>query len=236
MQADIIKIIGKKSRWIQMLIPSLTKSEKAVLLYLADRGEGTRYEAGKEKGLSYSVVHDVFKRFCKRYWIRKDRVEKSDRNIPKVVYRPTVAGLLCAFLQEPENSRIFKRTAEHFPLILRKGDLFERQGAGEIVAKAFLDLIGGLFWAAEKGYLDEKEIKSFTKELFEKLFIENKDEEILKVSNAIAEDRDLRKFVRPVVKSYRKWYLDKIGLMDRVSNILGSSRLPKKTSKGGEKP
>jgi len=85
-----------------------TGAEREVLVYLAERGEGTRYGAKKETGISYSIVHGAFKSLCKRGWIRKVREERSsrNRNFLREVYAPTPAGLLCAFLLKPESPGI----------------------------------------------------------------------------------------------------------------------------------
>lgn len=234
---DIIRVIRTRTMLVARLISDATKAEKTVLLYLADRGKGTRYDVAKEKKISYSVVHDAFKRLCKRGWIWRVRDEKSERNVPRTVYMPTEKGVLCALLEQPENSNIFKRLAEHI-WILKKGEIFKRHGTGEIMAEIFLRSSADfLEWADEEGLRNLGGIEEFMEGLIPEFLLESKDKDVLKFSRAMAEDSDLQKFFFPVVRSYRekyhREYLKKSKLMDKVLNIPTQSRSSK--LRGGEK-
>lgn len=237
MQADIIRGIRKIPEFAvgDLLYGLMTKTGETVLLYLADRGGGTRYDVKKEKGVSYSAVHDVFRRFLDKHMISEDRKEKSDRNITKVVYKPTVAGLLYALLRKPENPNIFRKVSEHFPWLLRKGDFFARHGIGEIIANVFLDRVTEFLAAVHRqAYSEEEELNRFKRETFKALLTWKDEAERLKVTRAICGDRELLKMALPVAREERELclqerelYLQRAGEWDKLLRVLESQSIRK---------
>ena len=233
-QASFIKL-SKQAPWYE---PSggVSDPEMATMLYLAEKGEGTRYEVSKEKKIYYSVVHDVFKKLLERGWIRKHRDEKSDRNITKSVYRPTIAGLLYVFLKHPENPNVFKKIEQRFPRAIKWIELFERHGVGVTTAEA---LISGIVWCLysfERGRPERRwnlELGALN-ELIPQLILSSDRGTILKIAQAAAEDKELYRFVLSAMESEREWLSEKVDLVNEILNTLEQSRFPK-NRKGGEK-
>jgi hypothetical protein len=217
----------------------LTEKEADVLISMVERGEATQYEIFKEKGISFQLVHHIFKRLQDKSLIRKLREERSDRNVAKKIYKPTLAGLLFAYVKRPENPNIIKRVGEFFPLIVGKLDLFRRYRIDNIMMDSFMHFISGdwgfLAYRISKGDSEKELAKSWTKKFFHNLFFfgspthffwrrvtRTQGEEIQMICEAIATDSELRRFIRPIIKDLHKWHGGMTSVFKEVERMLES--------------
>jgi len=199
-----------------------TRAEREILVYLAERGEGTRYGAAREMGAFYSTVHGAFRRLRRRGWIRKVRDERSSHNVLRSVYRPTATGLLCAFLLKPESPSIFRRTEELFPLPLRFSEGILKSPLGrEFMGRSVCIGIGKVLESGIKP--TKREIKNFVRETIKNLIHEYEKKEFMEIAEVVATDRGWSELFQSAIESEREWFLEMADVMGRALDKFKSS-------------
>jgi predicted transcriptional regulator len=208
LQTEIVRLVRTEPRLKKVVAlgeASLTKNEREILLYLAEHGEGSKYDVSEEMDIDYRLVRLVFKRLSEWGWIQKVRRERTERNrnLWKDIYKPTTGGLLYAFMLKPENPHIFRRVKERFPRLLGKEDLWTRHRLAGAVVESFLYNVSLVLQGARRERAPiEGEVENLETEVLEDLFWNRGD--LARMCSAAAEDRDLRKFLLPRVERARQ--------------------------------
>ena len=208
-----------------------TRAEREVLVYLAERGEGTRYGAAKEMGAFYSTVHGAFRRLRRRGWIRKVREERSsrNRNFLREVYAPTPAGLLCAFLLKPESPNIFRRTEELFPLSLRFPIALRSAPARRFLGRS---VSLGIFRILKSGARPTgEEIRGSVEGAVGDLIRTGRGaRELLRTAGEAAGDRGWGPLLLSAAEGGHRWFLERAEAMGRALALFEAPRGPLRTS------
>jgi DNA-binding MarR family transcriptional regulator len=206
-----------------------TGAEREVLVYLAERGEGTRYGAKKETGISYSIVHGAFKSLCERGWIRKVRDERSSHNVLRSVYRPTATGLLCAFLLKPESPSIFRRAERLFPLPLRFPIALRSAPARRFLGRS---VSLGIFRILKSGVRPTgEEIRNSVEGAVGDLIRNGRGaRELLRIAGEAAGDRGWGPLLLSAAEGGHRWFLERAEAMGRALALFEAPRGPLRTS------
>lgn len=190
------------------------KSSRAkVISCMAEHGEATMYEVKQDLGISYSVVHDVVKKLCRKCFLRWVRREPSKRGGEKQVYRVTLAGVLLAlsFLDDRDHrDRVIERNRELIPLVLGKMEVFKRHGVAAIVlerlkCEAGFSCGGIAAEISRRGEAAERQLaREFTADFYQSMIVNTKPEDVRRVFKAADGDRELRRFLGKMAdKVYR---------------------------------